>query len=132
MQKLIETQGAVLVPAASSGLVLDMDIPEECIVKRVVCNVVQLGTNAITPGVDDEAYLCTVTQSDDGTASIADQTSVNRIVRARTGGAWTPCILDFTLTMRKLTDSGIHLIISNLSSTDSTYYVSLIIHYLED
>ena len=132
MQKLIETQGVFICPAASTAIALNMDIPEECLIKRIVCNVVQSGTNAGTPSVDDEAFLATVTRSDAGTAVASDLTEVNRIVRARAGGAWQACTLDFTLTMRKLAGSGVHLIISNLSSTDSNYYVSLIVHYLED
>ena len=131
MQKFVATVPSIVVGSGTTDIVLLIDIPEEVIIKRVISNVVQVGTNAPTPGIDDEAFLTTVCQGDDATMTSSDAGNANKIVRAKVGGAWQGCTQDFTLTMRKLRGSTVGLAVSNLSSNNSIFYVSLIVHYLE-
>ena len=131
MQKFFEAVSGITVGSGTTDVPLVIEIPEEVIIKRVIANVVQTGTNAPTPGIDDEAFVTTVIQSDDTSITSADAGNPNKLVRAKAGGAWQACTQDFTLTMRKLRNSSVGLSVANLSSNNSLYYVSLTIHYLE-
>ena len=108
--------------AGSAKVALEIPIPEEILVKRVVANCI---------ASDGQPFKLIVTQSDNGTATTADTLEVNRLVRTKYASATEACNMDFTLTMRKFAGSSVALILSNAGASAGGFQYKLTLHYIE-
>ena len=128
MQKFIDAS-TVSVPAGETAVGLDITVPEEIVVKRITAHALPFLSAEQN---NDNPFCLAVTQSDTGSAQTTDIDEPNRLVRSEFGNTNSPGNLDYTLTMRKLDGSGIHLLIQNLElASQVTYHVRLVVHYLE-
>ena len=108
--------------AGSGKIALEIPIPEEVLVKRVVANCI---------GSDGQPFALHVVQSDNGTASTADTLEVNRLVKTNYATATESVNMDFTLTMRKFAGSSVALILTNAGASAGGFQYKLTLHYLE-
>ena len=127
MQKLIQSD-TIAVSAGQNVRPISLEIPEEIVVKRIVLNVVL--TSQVTDFTSG-AFIASVCQNDSFNPDADDSIDENRLVRSAAGTPGTPVNLDHTITMRKLTGSGLSVQLKNLSASDESYYVKLTLHYLE-
>ena len=108
--------------AGAAKVALEIPIPEEVLVKRVVANCI---------GSDGQPFALHVVQSDNGTASTADTLEVNRLVKTNYATATESVNMDFTLTMRKFAGSSVALILTNAGASAGGFQYKLTLHYLE-
>ena len=130
MQKDIVTFTSVV--QTNEALILANIIPDqEILVKRVILNVLPINKPDTSAGSLSGAYICGVTESDNGTASTTDLGSEQRLVRSTSGNAYGINNVDTVLTMRKEGGSGVHAIYRNFDAGPVTVEGQLIIHFLE-
>ena len=108
--------------AGAAKIALEIPIPEEILVKRVVANCI---------GSDGQPFKLSVVQSDNGTATTADTLEVNRLVKTHYAAATESCNMDFTLTMRKFAGSSVALVLLNAGASAGGFQYKLTLHYLE-
>ena len=129
MQKFTQQTGQVAISAGNSSRVLDFPIPEEIIVKRFVVQVCCAVTGAAS--VEDGLCIASLCQSDSNNPAATDPLDENRLIRSAAGSPGTPINLDETITMRKLSGSGVHLYLENVSASSEAYVAKVTLHYLE-
>ena len=108
--------------AGSGKIALEIPIPEEVLVKRVICNVIPS---------DGQPFKAAVIQTDNGTATTGDTLEVNRLVKTNYGTATESVNMDFTLTMRKFAGSSVALVLANAGASAGGFQYKLTLHYLE-
>ena len=108
--------------AGAAKIALEIPIPEEVLVKRVVANCI---------GSDGQPFAINIVQSDNGTATTADSLEVNRLVKTNYATATESSNMDFTLTMRKFAGSSVALVLTNLGANAGGFQYKLTLHYLE-
>ena len=108
--------------AGSAKIALEIPIPEEVLVKRVIANCI---------GSDGQPFKLSVVQSDNGTATTADTMEVNRLVKTHYATATESANMDFTLTMRKFAGSSVALVLFNAGASAGGFQYKLTLHYLE-
>ena len=126
MQKFVnfDTIGIGGLGAGASTVALELDIPEEILIKRCVINVVNLE--------NQNPFEVSIIQTDEfGTAQSSDRLSKQRLVRTEMGAPGAPVNLDFTLTMRKLAGSSVAVVISNHGPGANGFLTKATYHYLE-
>ena len=126
MQKFIQAD-IQAVSAGSKARLLNLSIPEEVIIKRIVLQTVV----ASAASGEDGSFIASVCQNDSFNPGTDDDMDENRLVRSGCGSVGSPLNLDHTITMRKLAGSGISVIVDNVSGTSESYAVKLTLHYLE-
>ncbi len=126
MQKFvnIDTISVGGLDAGAGTVALELDIPEEILIKRCVINCVNLeNTNP---------FEVAIVQTDEfGSATSSDRFSKQRLVRTEFGAPGSPVNLDFTLTMRKLAGSSVAVVIFNHGAGANGFITKATYHYLE-
>ena len=131
MEKMIDVGTNNIAPGAAV-ILATLVAPEEIIIKRIIANSVPIDVSSGAAGAESLCFIASVTQADEGSGSLADALSPQRLVRSQAGSPGTGTNLDFVLTMRKRTGSSVQLIVENLSPTATvTFHGKLTIHYLE-
>ena len=134
MQKFTSNANVVLSTSGSS-VPVSITLPEEVIVKRIIASCVMQGDFSNSAGADTPCpFELAVVQADEaGALSVNDADSPQRLVKKHLGTAFTPVVIDQTITMRKLSGSCVGLVLRNhtLASPPKDFYVELTIHYLE-
>ena len=127
MQKFVQ-QDIIAVASGATLTPINLQIPEEVVIKRIVLNVVQTSSSG---GITEGAFLASVCQNDSFNPTASDALDENRLVRSVCGNGGHPANLDHTITMRKLSGSGISVTLQNAGSTSESYLTKLTLHYLE-
>ena len=127
MQKFVQQATGFAVSSGGNLRPINLEIPEEIVVKRLVLNVVCSTANGISEG----AFVATICQNDSFNPDAGDALDPNRIVRSGCGSGSSVLNLDHTITMRKLAGSGLSVQLNNVSATSESYTVKLTVHYLE-
>ena len=124
MQKFIATGSTSPggLGAGAAKIALEIPIPEEVLVKRVIANCI---------ASDGQPYKVSVIQTDNGSATSADSMEVNRLVKTNYGTATESSNMDFTLTMRKFAGSSVALVLTNAGASAGGFQYKLTLHYLE-
>ena len=128
MQKFVSQATGFAVASGGNLRPINLEIPEEVVVKRLVLNVV---CSSQASGFTDGAFIATICQNDSFNPDAGDDLDENRIVRSICGSASSVANLDHTITMRKLAGSGLSVQLRNVSATSESYTVKLTVHYLE-
>ena len=128
MQKFVTQATGFAVSSGGNLRPINLEIPEEIVVKRLVLNVV---CSSSASGFTDGAFVATICQNDSFNPDAGDDLDANRIVRSICGSASNAANLDHTITMRKLAGSGLSVQLRNVSATSESYTVKLTVHYLE-
>ena len=109
--------------AGAGQVALEIPIPEEILVKRIVANVIPS---------DAQPVKTSVIQTDSsGSAAVTDTTNVNRLVKTHYATATESTNLDFTLTMRKFAGTSVALVLFNAGAAAGGFQYKLTLHYLE-
>ena len=125
MQKFIATGfiPPATLAAGAGQVALEIPIPEEILVKRVVANVLPS---------DGKLFSAHVIQTDsNGSAAAGDVVNVNRLVRTHYATGTEAANLDFTITMRKFAGTSVALIVYNNDAAAGGFQYKLTLHYLE-
>ena len=127
MQKFVQ-QSTTAVSSGANTRVINLEIPEEVIIKRIVLNVTP---NSAVTNFTEAAFIASVCQNDSFNPDAGDSTDENRLVRSICGNAVSPANLDHTITMRKLAGSGISVQLENVGVSSESFVCKLTLHYLE-
>ena len=133
MQKFtqsLDRSNAVTIPSDGEVRLLDFQLPEEIIIKRFVVQVLPAVNSTSSAGAEGTCIV-SLCQSDSNNPAAGDPLDENRLIRSACGTAGSPVNLDETITMRKLSGSGVHLYVQNMSGGAESYIAKVTLHYLE-